>query len=188
MYNYEKLRERIFDKMSELRRTYSGPDLEAQKVSFLEEMIEKFSNEYIEDEEGNDRTKDFVNGLYNIIMDPANREVLYRFESCPIGEVDRPAFRYKNIPSIPLRNCQGFKMIYIPMEVEVGRCLISYVRGVADIVYLEIADDFKSQLTPSRAIPDCVLAEYGFRTQVEYSPNFMGKPYQVENVQGKVTR
>ena len=53
MYKYEELRERVFNKLSELRRKYSGPDLQAQKVSYLEEMIDTFHDQYIEDEDGN---------------------------------------------------------------------------------------------------------------------------------------
>lgn len=189
MYKYEELRERVFDKLSDLRRKYSGPDLEAQKVSYLEEMIDTFHNEYIEDAEGNDRTHDFISGLHNIIMDPANREVLYRFEKCRVQDLES-RFRYNNEPSIQSVNADAYKMIYIPAEIEVGRCLIFSRRGIGDveILYAEIANDFKSQITLGQVMPDCILGEFGFRVNVNYNDKFQGNPIFVEDVRSKVTQ
>lgn len=185
MKSYEKLRDRVFEDISNLRRKYSGPDLEAQKVSYLENMIEEYGDAYIEDSEGNNRTKDFLVGLHNMITDPANREVLYNFESCSPEEMTKPAFRYKNVASTSSINKKGFKVMYIPMNVEVARCLVSYSQNVATIEYLEVADDFKSQIRPSQFMSDCILVEFGFRTRIEYSKEFQGKPYAIEDVVAK---
>lgn len=188
MYKYEELRERVFNKLSELRRKYSGPDLQAQKVSYLEEMIDTFHDQYIEDEDGNNRTSDFMVGLQNIILDPANREVLYHFEKCRIQDLSNK-FRYKNEPSLSFTNAEAFKIIYIPAEVEVGRCLLYPKRmsGEIEVLYVEIADDFKSQITIGPVMSDCILGEFGFRVRVEYNKEFQGKPIFVEDVRGKVS-
>ena len=186
MYNYEELRDRVFEDMSNLRRKYSGPDLQAQKISYLENMIETYSGQLIMDSDKNDRSGDFILGLRNMITDPANREVIYNFQQCKVEDVNCPAYRYQNIPSTISVRSLAYKIMYIPMDIEVGRCLLTYTSGLVTFEYLEIADDFKSQIRASTVVPDCILVEFGFRARVEYNKDFQGKKYQVEDVKSKV--
>lgn len=186
MYSYEELRDRVFEDMSNLRRKYSGPDLQAQKISYLENMIETYSGQLIMDSDKNDRSGDFILGLRNMITDPANREVIYNFQQCKVEDVNRPTYRYQNIPSTISARSSAYKIMYIPMDIEVGRCLLTYTSGLVTFEYLEIADDFKSQIRVGAVVPDCVLVEFGFRAKVEYNKDFQGKKYQEEDVKSKV--
>lgn len=176
---YNEVKEKILDELDSLRTQYNGADLEANKISLIQRASDNLADKCILDEDGNDRTKEFIEGLHNIITDPNSRELIYQFEPCEMDDL-KSHFRYQNRPD-QMRGTP-FKIIFTPQNVEVGRCLIDTVRNEVVIQYIEIADDFKKQVLISRVLKDCILAEYGTKVNLSYGDKFQGVPMYRENV------
>ena len=180
IYEYHKLADEVMTHLNELKTKFMGKDLEMEKIGYLQQCIDKYQDKYIQGEEGEDKTKDFILALHNLMTDPASRELMYRFEPCEEEDLG-VSFRYKNEPATSLvggREC--FKIIFIPSNIDVGRCLVLYKPGEARIEYAEIASDFSGQVYLSKAINECVIGQYGFKTKIFYPEYFMGKPFPKE--------